>query len=224
MTKQCRVPGCNRPIRSSIATMCESHRQRWRRHGDPLQPTIKKSELKTYIRFVERLIDQDQSGRVSTALMSIKTHLESKALGVVGDFDRGRPGDYRRVRACRELLNVSKATDHIKPALLMGAMFLLWQEQPYRFASDRGFYFEMTRLFRSLAPQNTASYWNHKTGRAHKVYRELSHSVISTIGDMILEPYLPWIARVKASWEAHRNHRAEISRLLNEGLRGVDQE
>jgi len=167
---------------------------------------------------VERLLDLDQSGKISTALIRIKSYLEAEAMGIVGDFERGRPGDYRRVRACREILHVMRATDHIEPALMLGAMFLLWHEQPHRFVSDRGFYFEMTRVFRSLAPRNTASYWDHKAGRVHKVYRELSPAVVSLIGEMILEPYLPWIARVKERWLAQKNQGAEISKLIDEGM------
>jgi len=199
--------------------MCETHRQRWRRHGHPLQKTIKKKDLKPYLRYVEGLIKRDTTGKIKVGLQRIRDLIHAEAYTVYADFyERGRAMNARWVKACTEILRVLKSSDPSKPAIVIAAMFLIWADKPYLFVSDRGFYFEMVRQFRSLMPYNTGSYWNQRTGKVHKVYKDLSPRVVELMGVTVLDPYLSWVALVMDRWQRKKKQKDEAYSLIREGL------
>src|SRR5690349_12299751 len=55
--RQCEVPRCGMP-RAKVSRYCERHDLREQRTGHPYGRTIRKHELKRYIRLVERYIHQ----------------------------------------------------------------------------------------------------------------------------------------------------------------------
>ena len=51
----CRIPGCDKApgggrFAGSFTSLCTAHRQRDRRHGDPMQEPIRAAELAPFIR------------------------------------------------------------------------------------------------------------------------------------------------------------------------------
>ncbi len=169
--------------------------------------------------YVERLIERDASGKIKAGLDRLKGILQAEAMGVYMDFyERGRAMNKRWVDACTEILHVLKATDSIRPAVIMASMFLLWLEAPSRFVSDRAFYFQLVRAFRSLAPRNIGSYYNYKTGKVKRVYKNLSPKIMELMGDTILSPYVPWVAHVRKKWEQEKKQKDEAYSLIREGL------
>jgi len=220
----CRVPGCNRSRRSPRSTMCEAHRQRWRRHGDPKQATINQKELKPYIRYAEKLIRRNTSGKIEEALSRLKVILEASSKDTVADFyERGRAMRVFDVKASNEILRVLASTDVTKPAVVIAAMFLLSLDQPHRFVSDRGFIFQLVRAFRSLSAVNVGSYYNHKTGKVHRAYKDMSPKVVETIGDVLVEHYNSWAARVVGRYRDERSQMEQTKKLLNEGFYSISE-
>lgn len=98
----CSIPGCTKPVRGRRSTMCEKHRQRRRRHGEPEQATISKAELKPYREEVEKTIERDRSGKILAGLEKLKGIMEGYARGVVSDYEHGRPMVRNRVDAARK--------------------------------------------------------------------------------------------------------------------------
>ena len=60
--KTCRVPGCNE-ITTKYAAHCTTHKAILRRHGDPLQDGVTKSQLQPYVKLVEARIAMEFAPR-----------------------------------------------------------------------------------------------------------------------------------------------------------------
>lgn len=219
MSKSCRVSGCNNPVRSGLSTMCESHRQRWRRHGDPLQETISQKDIRPNVRLVERLIKRDTSGKIEAGLRQINTLLELSAQEVVSEYyHQGRPMNKTWVKANYEILKVIKGSNAIQIGITIAAVFLLQRDDPRRFVSDRGMIFQLVRKFRSLSDLNIGSYYNHETGKVTKVYKDLSAKVIEYMGKRIIEYYKSWVAMVIVKYESENHSLDEANYLIKGGF------
>lgn len=219
MKRTCKVPGCQSPVRSSRATMCERHRARWRRHGDPMQETISQKELRPYVKRVERLIQRNTTGKIESGLHQIKTLLEMSSQEVISDFyERGRAMNKQWVKANQEILKVLKDSDPIRIGVTLAAMYLLQKEDPHRFASDRGFVFELVRKYRSLTDRNIGSYYNGETGRVTRVYKDLPSKVVEYMGTKIIEYYKTWTALVITKCETESKSLEKANKMLKEGF------
>lgn len=219
MSRQCKVPGCTRVARSYYAVMCNQHRQRWRRHGEALQESITQQELKPYIRYVEKIITRNASGKIKGGLAQLKGILEAHARGVVADYDEGRRAMcIHNVKACREIIHVFTDTDAIKPAVVVASMFLLLHDQPRRFVSDRGFTFQLVRKYRGLTETSVGSYFNQRAGKLHKVYKDTTPKVTERLGDILIEGYKVWIAPVLKKYADEGKRMEQARTLLTEGF------
>jgi hypothetical protein len=67
------------------------------------------------------------------------------------------------------------------------ALFLLQDQQPRRFRSDQAFRFQLVRRLRGLTALNAGSWFNHKTGRTHRAYCELTPRAVVTIAKWVTE-------------------------------------
>jgi hypothetical protein len=187
-----------------------------------LQATITRKELQPYIAFIERLIKKETTGRLEEALKKIRGSLFNDARDVEIDYSqRGKALPMNWLKANREIMAVFRSTDWKKPAVLLASLFLLQHDKPHRIASDRGFIFEAARLFRSLSPMNAGSYWSHKTGRVHKVYRDMPPRAVNVLGTLLVDAYAPWMGTVKQQWDKQQKQQEEIRELLRESMEGV---
>jgi hypothetical protein len=218
----CRCPGCSRAARSRRSVYCEKHNSRNRRHGDPQQSTVTRKELQPYIEFIERLIKKETTGKLEEALKKIRGCLFNDAKDVEIDYSqRGKALPMNWLKAHREIMAVFRSTDWRKPAVLLASLFLLQYDKPHRIASDRGFIFEAARLFRSLSPQSVGSYWNHRTGKVHKVYKDMSPRAVNVLGTLLVDAYAPWMGTVKQQWDRQRKQQDEIRQLLSESMESI---
>lgn len=69
------------------------------------------------------------------------------------------------------------------------AMYLLAQDRPNRFQSDRAFRFELVRRVRGLSDVNAGTYWDQKAGRSRRVYRDLPPRVVEVLGHWLAEAF-----------------------------------
>jgi hypothetical protein len=54
------------------------------------------------------------------------------------------------------------------------AMFVMWHDRPYRFRSDDAFWLQLARRVRALSSRHTGLRYDHKTGKEHRIYREMT--------------------------------------------------
>jgi len=221
----CRVNGCNKPRRSYYATLCDKHQQRNRRHGDPIQPTIKKHELKPYIEFAERLIERDHSGKLKAGLSQLKGVLRSSSQCILHDFYvKGKAMNTYWVKASSEIVKVMKATTEDEIPVIVASMFLLLHCHPHRFVSDRGFTFELVRMVRSLTDLNVGTFYNHRTGRVARVYKDLPARVVELMGEDIIETYKSWVALVLQHYEKEKKAKEKAKQLIVEGFKEISDQ
>lgn len=131
MNRLCSVSGCNKPVTARYSILCNTHKQHKRRYGDPLQPIINRAELKPSIRYVERLLKRDVSGKIETGLIRLRVLLMDSAKDVSMEFhDQGRAMNSFWVRANEEILDVLNDTNALQPATIIAALYLLSHEKP----------------------------------------------------------------------------------------------
>lgn len=214
------MPYCGKRVRGWRSLFCEGHRQRKKRHGDPEQQTITKKELKPYAERVERIIERDRSGKIREGLEQITANIRNYAQGVVSDFSHGRPMSSFHLNACREILNVFQGADAVECASVVAGMWLLLDKRQSRFASARGFFFELARRFRALSKSGVVLYQNS----GHQVRKDLSPRTTQQLWIILNQGYKPFVECVRQfeQQEAGREEKAKM--LLQEGFNAIARE
>jgi hypothetical protein len=85
---------------------------------------------------IEKLIDRDSTGKIEAGLKQLNAILEDHAMGVVRDFESGKPMVRHQVQAARELVKVYAGIDAKRCAVVVAAMRLMEEENPRSFASS----------------------------------------------------------------------------------------
>jgi len=65
------------------------------------------------------------------------------------------------------------------------AMFLLWEQSPHRFMSDKAFNFQLARRVRGLADANSSSSYSAKEGRIKRTYRDTPPRVLNCLAESL---------------------------------------
>jgi hypothetical protein len=201
--------------------MCELHRQRWRRNGEPTQERITKKEVRPYVRQARQIVERDTSGRIETALQQIHGILRDHTAVIVGDAERGRWVAKWQERAAQETLNVLSDVDAVTCGVTIGGVFLLRLVEPRLFKSDRGFTFQLARLFRGQTDLSYGEYYNYQTGKTKKTYKDLPTQVVHEIGRLLIEVYARWAGHLLQIERRERERRHAVRSGLDEGFAGI---
>jgi hypothetical protein len=169
--------------------MCNTHRHRDRRHGDPLQEPIRVRDIRPYL----RSLDKQQKVRPDAPAWALLRDRWDTLIGTERDTLRshaaGLPGNRWERGAAQELVRVAEqasAEDAWRTAV---AMFLLREHEPRRFATDRAFLVQLGRRVRHLAEANQGSFYNPATGRTKHVYRDPNPRVAAIVGQRLAEMF-----------------------------------
>jgi hypothetical protein len=162
---------------------------RHRRHGGPLQETITRAILKTSLKLLRDCIKKNADKalrpkleeRWAETLVSCRDYIAEARTGVIFNRDR--------LKASFELLKLDGvvAPRDVVEAVL--ALYLLQEQEPRRFNSDRAFLFQLARRVRVLSEINAGVYYNHVTGRMKRVYRDLKPAATDTLGGILVETF-----------------------------------
>ncbi|WP_336489306.1 hypothetical protein [Methylobacterium nigriterrae] len=102
-------------------------------------------------------------------------------------LQRGQAG-YRHERiAAQEMVKLADQVEAAQVVETTFALFLLEDRQPRRFRSDQAFRFQLVRRLRGLTDLNAGVWFNHKTGRTHRAYRELPPRAVATFAQWVVE-------------------------------------
>ena len=88
-----------------------------------------------------------------------------------------------------ELVKVSEQTTPEAGWQRVLAVFLLREDDPNRFASEKAFRTQLGRLVRHLADTSRASYYNPRLGRFISVYRDPSPRSAVIVGNLLNEAF-----------------------------------
>ncbi|MBK1667651.1 hypothetical protein CKO28_06340 [Rhodovibrio sodomensis] len=165
----CRMSGCER-LRSGHSPYCHAHRQRQRRHGTPDQPTITIAKIRPLKAEVCRWLDRRSDPTAWAKVEARWNVLLDHARDHLAEHDRGRPTVRWKDDAMRSVVAVANDAKPRDIIATVCAVVLLRHREPSLFKSDRAFLFQLARLFRALTDQHAGEWYNHETGKNHRVY------------------------------------------------------
>lgn len=184
--RTCRAPGCGART-SRYGQFCSTHRSRSRRHGHPEQRAITKADLTPYVKRVSLRIAKNEDSPVWSECTTRWHTVVDHARGILAHAQQGKAG-YRHERiAAHEVVKLADHVDATEVVKLAISAFLLEDNQPRRFRSDRAFRFQLVRRLRGLTDVNAGSWLNHRTGKTHRAYRDLTPRAVLTFAGWIIE-------------------------------------
>lgn len=181
MIKQCAIPHCGEAT-GGHSTLCERHKRTQRRHGHPEQIGVTVHELSPFRKRVgvRRVKNADSP---AWPLLAKRWQVVVQATAsTVADYHSGSVHDRYAVIAAQQvqLIATLDAPEAVVETAL--AMYLLGDDRPNRFRSDRAFSFELARRVRGLADGHAGTYWDAKTKSLKRVYRDLPPRAIEVLG------------------------------------------
>jgi hypothetical protein len=183
----CRAPGCGART-TRYGRHCNSHKSRLRRHGDAEQETITKTDLKPYLDLIERR-------RLTNSTNTFWAALEQRWISVCGDaeatiaFLSFRAGLRSDLQSAHELLKLRSSCDPLAVIDTTMAMFMMMEMEPRRFRSDDAFRLQLVRRVRGLTETNAGRWFDHRSGRVKRAYRDLPPRTARTMASVLAKAF-----------------------------------
>lgn len=180
MTKRCAALHCAEPV-AGYSTLCESHKRTLRRHGHALQKGITVLELKPFQDRIAARRAKNPSNPTWELLRGRWDALTAHAKGTLDAYASGSPAISYERQTAKQLgtLRSTVSVDVVIDTAL--AMFLLWEQSPHRFMSDKAFNFQLARRIRGLAEANSGSHYSAKEGRIKRTYKDTPPRVLDCL-------------------------------------------
>jgi hypothetical protein len=97
-------------------------------------------------------------------------------------------------------------------------MFMMQELEPRRFRNDEAFRVQLTRRVRALANVNAGEFYDHRTNKTRRVYRELPPKAVAVIGHWLVQAFGAAGVRIarleREDEERERNKRLELYKAL----------
>jgi hypothetical protein len=202
------------------AVHCTTHKRTDKRHGDPLQKPILRSDFKPYWRSIERRRIATPKAPIWSLLPARWDALVSHAKGLVADREAGLPGNRWEHLAAVEVIRVADYAEAEAVWLTAVSVCLLREFDPRRFVTDKSFEFQLGRAVRHLSEASVGSYWNGATGKVTRVYRDPNPRAAQIIGQWLHGAYgvagRSFAAADRAEAERKRVERAQFHAALGD--------
>lgn len=146
-------------------------------------------ELAPYVKRVRARIEKNADSPAWNLLAERWGALIDHAKAHEQECQTGRPFNRHERDALCEALRVAL---HVEPEAVMAtaiAAFMMQEEQPRRFKSDRAFLFQLARRVRALTDINAGTYWDHKAQRVKRVYRDVAPRTLEQFGRIVSETF-----------------------------------
>lgn len=172
MNRLCAASGCGLPAKG-FSSLCPRHRSASARHGHHEQTGITVHELRPYRRKVEQRRKANPQSGAWRILEDRWARIVEHAEGLISAYGAGKALPRFDLQAARQVHTLAGS---VSPAVIVEtclAMVLLWSDSPQRFRSDRAFDFQLARRVRGLTSVHAGTYWNHKTQRQSRTYRDV---------------------------------------------------
>lgn len=191
-----------------------------RRHGDPLQEGITKAHLAPYVKLVEARIAKNVNNPVWSQLEERWLALTNAAEATLSAYHNGRPGVRQEVLAAHEIKKLRETVEPRKIIVTALAMYVMLDQEPRRFRSDAAFTTQLIRRVRGLSEVNVGEWYDHKTNKMKRVYRELPPKVVQVLAGWIV-PILGGVgiklaALERADYETRQREALSFHQALND--------
>jgi hypothetical protein len=188
----CRASGCSDVVtRGQFTRYCAKHHRALYRHGHTHGNAFSKRELAFYRKLVKakRKATKDAPFWAECERRWIAT--VNRAQSVISSYNKGQPSHRPTRVAAEAIIKVAHATDSVEVMEVLGGMYLKQEQDPHRFVSDRHFWFQLVRRFRSLGDTLTASRWDGRasggTGKLRKLYHDLTPRGVDELAKWLVE-------------------------------------
>ncbi len=227
----CLVPGCTTPARMNPwaarekhSRFCRRHYECARRHGDPLQPTVRIQVLRPLVREIKKLIDRDKTGKLEAVATQLSLNLRDYAEDVITEIEAGRLVPYWTAAGACELLKALTQSTPVECACAAAALFLLRERDPRQFVSEWGWGHEFVRAWRKQCSVTAiGSFWDHRNQKHQRKYRELPFRVVRRMSQLLITTYAPFASRVINLDRKKLKMGAAIKAALDEGFAQYEQ-
>jgi len=212
MTQRCTALHCAEPV-AGYSTLCESHKRTLRRHGHALQKGITALELKPFQDRISARRAKNSANPTWELLRDRWGALTAHAKATLDVYATGSPAiSYERQTA--EQLGTLRSTVPVDIVIDTAlAMFLLFEQSPHRFMSDKAFNFQLARRVRGLAEANSVSHYSATEGRIKRTYRDTPPRVLDCLAESL-----------KVAFGVAGMRLAELEKKEVEGLKAEKQQ
>jgi len=216
--KTCQFAGCASPASSQYSRFCNHHRSRNRRNGDPAQRGTTKADLKPFEDAVKRRINRNAANPTWEKMEARWGVLVADCQARLVSYQSGTAMAQPLVQAATEVVRVSGEVTPREVMVTAAAMFLMQTQAAHMFRSEQAFDIQLVRRVRGLATSNATAYRDAKTGKARRVYRELSPRAASAMSEWLRMTFGVLGTRL-AFLEEQEQRQADAERLeLNDAL------
>lgn len=186
--RQCAVPRCGAAT-AGHSTLCERHKRTQRRHGHPEQVGITVHDIKPYRKRVAARQAKNPSNPAWALLAQRWQALVDNSADTVATYLRGMAMVAYVVKAAEQVQRVATATPPEVVVETALAMYLMREERPGRFQSDKAFSFELARRVRGLTESNAGTYWDAQTGKMKRVYKDLTPKAMEVLAGQLVAAF-----------------------------------
>lgn len=180
--------GCTLPT-MGYSTLCDNHKRRNRRHGHPEQRSVTAYELEPFRGRVKARIEKNADNPTWKLLHERWEALEAIAKGHMEQHGAGVPHNRYEHEAWANIAKLGASAETMDIIEVVLAMYLMQEENPYRFKSDDAFSGQLVRRVRNLAPTSIATYQDYRTNKAKRVYRDLKPRTVDILARMLQETF-----------------------------------
>lgn len=188
MRKHCASSGCG-SLAAGFSNHCTRHRKNITRHGHADQKAVTVHELAPYVRLVSNRMRANPTSPAWEILEARWRAIVDRSRSLVAAYQAGRVSIRHTRVAAQQFLVLS---DAVPPSLVIKtalAMFILAAERPHRFKSDKGLRHQLVRRVRGLAATNAGHYWDPKTRRTKRTYRDQPPRVVEAMASELVAAF-----------------------------------
>jgi hypothetical protein len=148
-TMNCAVSGCTKAAKR-YGRYCNTHGTRDRRHGHPRQETVRTKDLRPYRDIVRRRMQRNADAAAWQTLETIWRQTVRRCQPRLREYLGGKPAIRWQRQAWEEIIKLAQAEPR-EVIETTAAMVVMQSFDPWRFRSDRAFWFQLVRWVRALA-------------------------------------------------------------------------
>jgi hypothetical protein len=104
-------------------------------------------------------------------------------------YQGGTPMSRYEVEAWSNVEKIGAAARGTEVIETVLSMYLMQEEMPHRFRSDAAFGGQLVRRVRTLAPSNAGEYFDHKSGKSKKVYRDAKPKTVAILAGLLRDTF-----------------------------------
>jgi hypothetical protein len=188
----CRASGCTDEVtRGQFTRYCAKHHRALYRHGHTHGNAFTKRELAYYRKQVKAKRKATKDAPFWSQVEVRWVGMVNRAQSVISGANKGQ-ATHRPTRvAAGTVLKVASCTDSVEVIEVMGAMYLAQEQDPHRFVSDRHYWFQLARRFRSLGDTLTATRWDGRAlnghGKLRRLYKDLTPKGVDELAKWLVE-------------------------------------